>query len=142
MYIFGSTKLVFYWILSFKIKPNGIKPNFQKAVLNFRPKIKKVNFQMAESFGQMGWRPNGPSLVGACSGSYGRLRPLAHPLQPTTPPTLSDHPLQLTATPAHPRCPAAPPNANFDFFFFNFLETLFWEVPRLWSKQQQKSTYP
>ena len=32
-----------------KIRPNGIKPNFQKAQLNFRPKIKK-----AESYGRMG----------------------------------------------------------------------------------------
>ena len=27
-----------------KIRPNGIKPNFQKAQLNFRPKIKKGDF--------------------------------------------------------------------------------------------------
>ena len=36
-----------------KIIPNGIKPNSQKADLNFRPKIKKVDFQKTELYDRM-----------------------------------------------------------------------------------------
>ena len=34
-----------------KIRANGTKPNFQKAQLNFKPKIEKADFQKTESYG-------------------------------------------------------------------------------------------
>ena len=70
-----------------KIRPNGIKPNFQKAQLNFRPKIKKGRILK----GRIIWL-NG----------RGAEWTFAHPFRPPASPTQSDRLLRQPASPTTP----------------------------------------